>query len=66
MNQEPATMNVATVSDYIGCSQAEVRKLIRTKDIPYRKIGIKYVFDTPVIELWKKNSYGKEGFKYEC
>lgn len=61
----PLTMDIKEVAPYIGCSVSECRKLIRKKLIPYRKVGNRIVFDVPMIELWKKQSYNKEGFRYE-
>ena len=43
-NETSTTMNVTEVADYIGCSQSMVRKLIRTKEIPFYKLGTKIVF----------------------
>lgn len=65
MTEELTTMNIQQLAPYIGCSVSECRKLVRTKSIPFRKINSKLVFDTPMIELWKKQSYSKEGFRYE-
>lgn len=61
----PQTMNINQLAPYIGCSIPMCRKLISKKLIPYRKVGNRLVFDTPMIELWKKQEYVKRGFKYE-
>lgn len=65
MTEETTTMNIQQVAPYIGCSVSECRKLIRKKLLPYRKVGNRIIFDVPMIEMWKKQSYSKEGFKYE-
>lgn len=64
-HEESTTMTIQELAPYIGCSVSECRKLARTKEIPYRKVGNRLVFDTQMIELWKKQSYIKEGFHYD-
>ena len=65
MTEESTTMSIQELAPYIGCSVSECRKLAKKKKIPYRKVGNRFVFDTPMIELWIKQSYSKEGFRYE-
>lgn len=65
MTEKSPTMDIKELATYIGCSISECRKLIKKKSIPYRKVGNRFVFDTPMIEMWKKQSYNKEGFRYE-
>ncbi len=64
-NETSTTMNVTEVADYIGCSQSMVRKLIRTKEIPFYKLGTKIVFQKSVIDWWISNKLKKGGFNYE-
>ncbi len=64
-HEESPTMNIKELAPYIGCSIPECRKMIHKKKIPYRKIGNRYIFDTPIIKLWLQQAYAKEGFKYE-
>lgn len=63
--EKQATMCIQELAPYIGCSIPMCRKLLKKKSIPYRKVGNRYVFDTPMIDLWIKQSYSKEGFRYE-
>ena len=65
MEQDSTTMNVIDTSKYLGCSQSMVRKLVRTKEIPFYKVGNKIFFKKSVIDWWISNQYRKEGFKYE-
>ncbi len=65
MTEESPTMETAECAKYIGCKIGKLRKMIHDKKIPYRKVGNRYIFDRPMIELWKKQSYSKEGFRYE-
>lgn len=66
MAEDSTTMDIKQLAPYIGCSISECRKLVRSKSIPYRKVGNRLVFDTPMIELWIKKSYAEEGFHYAC
>lgn len=61
MTEDSTTMDIKQLAPYIGCSVSECRKLVRTKAIPYRKVGNRLVFDTPMIELWIKRSLFKGG-----
>ena len=66
MKQEDSTrMNVITLSKYLGCSPSMVRKLIRTKAIPFYRVGNKILFEKSTIDWWISNQYKKEGFNYE-
>ena len=65
ITEDSNTMNVTEIADYIGCSTSMVRKLIRTKEIPFYKLGTKIIFEKSQIELWKLDLYDREGFKYE-
>lgn len=64
VGQEDSTMNVTEVADYIGCSTSMVRKLIRTKEIPFYKLGTKIIFKKSIIDLWISNKLKREGFIY--
>ena len=58
------TMGVPGVADYIGCSESMVRKLVRTNEIPFYKLGTKLVFRKSVIDWWISNKLKKGGFNY--
>lgn len=59
------TMDVIALSQYLGCSVSMVRKLIRTKAIPFYRVGTKILFEKSAIDWWISNQYRKEGFAYE-
>lgn len=65
LTEEYSTMNVTEVADYIGCSTSMVRKLIRTREIPFYKLGTKIIFRKSIIDLWISNKLKREGFRYE-
>lgn len=65
ITEDSNTMNVTEIADYIGCSTSMVRKLIRTKEIPFYKLGTKIVFKKSIIDLWISNKLEKGGFIYE-
>lgn len=62
---ETTAMDVMALSQYLGCSSSMVRKLIRTKAIPFYRVGTKILFEKSAIDWWIANQYRKEGFKYE-
>lgn len=62
--KEGYTMNVPGVADYIGCSESMVRKLVRTNEIPFYRLGTKLVFQKSVIDRWISNKFKKGGFNY--
>lgn len=64
LTEEDSTMNVTEVADYIGCSTSMVRKLIRTREIPFYKLGTKIIFRKSIIDLWISNKLKREGFVY--
>lgn len=65
MKNDLQPLDVTEASEYLGCSVGLLRKLISKRKIPHRKVGAKIVFDIPVLEAYKKNSYIERGFKYE-
>lgn len=40
MEQDLTTMNVIQASEYLGCSEALIRKLIFKRQIPHRKVRL--------------------------
>lgn len=46
------TFGVKELSEYLKCSESTIRKLVRSKAIPYYRIGSKLYFSKTAIDLW--------------
>lgn len=54
-NNEKIVFNVAEVCKYLHTSQSSIRKLVRTKGIPYYRILSRIFFDKETIDMWIQN-----------
>lgn len=52
--------DIKELSSYLNISISLIRKLVRNKDIPYNRIGVKLLFDKNEIDNWLKRG------KNEC
>lgn len=52
--------NIVELSNYLKISIPEVRKLVRTKKIPYFRIGNRIKFDLLTINSWVEKLQEKE------
>ena len=67
MNFNKDIVNINELSDYLKCSISMIRKLIYNDEIPFFKIGNRYMFDLYQISEWiyKKTRNLEEGDNYE-
>lgn len=67
MNFNKDIVNINELSDYLKCSISMIRKLIYNDEIPFFKIGNRYMFDLYQISEWiyKKTKNLEEGDNYE-
>lgn len=49
-------LDVKQLSEYLNISISLIRKLVRNKDIPYNRIGVKLLFSKSEIDNWLKES----------
>lgn len=49
------TFNIKELSEYLKCSISGIRNLVRSKKIPYYRIGNRIFFRKETIDLWIKN-----------
>lgn len=45
-------LDIKQLSEYLNISVSLIRKLIRKKEIPYNKIGVKLLFSKNEIDKW--------------
>lgn len=53
--------DIQKLSNYLGVSVSEIRKLVRAKRIPYFRVGNRLRFDLVKINQWIENSEEQEG-----
>ncbi len=51
---ESNMLDVKELSKYLNISISLIRKLVRNKDIPYNRIGVKLLFSRVEIDNWLK------------
>lgn len=60
-------VNINELSDYLKCSISMIRKLIYSNEIPFFKIGNRYMFDLYQISEWiykkTKNLEGDDNYE---
>lgn len=47
--------NITEISKYLKCSVSGIRNLVRSKSIPYYRIGNRLFFKKESIDLWIQN-----------
>ncbi len=47
--------NVDELSAYLHVSKSSIRKMVRTKEIPFFRILSRIFFDKEIIDIWIKN-----------
>lgn len=47
--------NVEELSEYLHISKSSVRKMVRTKTIPFYRILTRIFFDKETIDIWIRN-----------
>ena len=57
------TLTMKEASEYLGISYWLINQLVRRKEIPYSKVGGKYLFRVQVLEEYLR-SKEKESIKY--
>lgn len=45
-------LDVKQLSEYLNVSISLIRKLVRNKDIPYNRLGVKLLFSKLEIDKW--------------
>ncbi len=53
--------DIKKVSNYLGVSIQEIRKLVRTKRIPYFRVGNRLRFDLVKVKNWLEDLEAQEG-----
>ena len=46
------TLNIQELSSYLRCSVSEIRKLVKSKKIPFYRVGSKLFFKKDSINRW--------------
>ena len=49
------TFNIKEIAKYLKCSVSGIRNLVRSKSIPYYRIGNRLFFKKESIDLWIQN-----------
>jgi len=44
--------NITELADYLNVSISLIRKLVRNKEIPYNRLGVKLLFSKVEIDKW--------------
>lgn len=47
--------DVKQLSEYLNISISLIRKLVRNKEIPHNRIGVKLLFSKAEIDIWLKD-----------
>ncbi|MBP3284390.1 MAG: helix-turn-helix domain-containing protein [Clostridia bacterium] len=55
MESQKITFNVKEVSVYLRVSNSSIRKLVRTRAIPFYRVLSRIFFDKEAIDLWIAN-----------
>lgn len=49
-------LNIKQLSEYLNTSISMIRKLVRKKEIPFNRIGVKLMFQKSEIDKWLKEN----------
>lgn len=53
--ENKAILNIKELSKYLNCSISQIRKMIYENEIPYFRIGNRYMFNILIINSWVTN-----------
>lgn len=56
-NNNQEILNIKELSQYLHCSISKIRNLIYDNEIPYFRIGNRYLFNLSIIQKWITNQY---------
>ncbi|MBO5138905.1 MAG: helix-turn-helix domain-containing protein [Bacilli bacterium] len=47
--------NITELADYLHISVSLIRKLVKNKEIPHNRLGVKLLFSKAEIDIWLKD-----------